>query len=388
MSSKRVTVIINAKNALKGGLQSSAKSIRRFEGEFKKSNKKVEKSSSRTVNKIKSDWLSLKTVFIGIAAFGFGKILANSLGAGAKLVLKPVIELETYKTQFSVLFKSLPKAEKRIKELIDFAATTPFQIKGVVAASKQLEVMTRGALSTGKGLRLVGDIAAGTAKTSEELSWQFQNVSMWVGRLYDGLKSGRPVGEAMMRLSEMGVVSGDTRNKMEELSKSGESFTKMWSVFEKDAGRFSGTTKAVADTLGGLISTLKDNATLALAEFGDALGKDLKPIIEDTTKKIQEFVKDGSFKEWGMEAAGTLKTVIDTLRTGIDFLREHGDKIKLGAKIFIAIKALQTVSGLITKVGAKIKDSNGQDSAFDKMLGRSTAADLDKLNKKFYLGSI
>ncbi len=43
---------------------------------------------------------------------------------------------------------------------------------------------------------------------------------MWIGRLYDGLQSGRPVGEAMMRLQELGVISGDTRNQIENLQKS------------------------------------------------------------------------------------------------------------------------------------------------------------------------
>ncbi|MFR7733459.1 MAG: hypothetical protein ACLU7D_08945 [Collinsella sp.] len=48
-------------------------------------------------------------------------------------------------------------------ELADFAAHTPFQqLPEIAAASRTLETLTDGALSTGQGLAMVGDVASGT----------------------------------------------------------------------------------------------------------------------------------------------------------------------------------------------------------------------------------
>lgn len=377
MSEKKISVIISAKNALKGGLQSSSKSLKQFQNDYGRSLNSIEKKSDKTVKNVKKSWLSLRTVFASIAAIGFGKILASSVGSASKTVLKPVIEMENFKTQFKVLLGGLNEAEVRIRELNTFAAKTPFQIEGVMQASRQLEVMTKGALSTGKGLRMVGDIAAGTAKSSEDLSWQFKNVSLWVGRLYDGLKSGRPVGEAMMRLQEMGAVSGDVRNKIESLAKSGVSFEDVWSEFEQGTSRFNGLMKDQSATLGGILSNLQDVVTISLAELGDQMGKDLKPVLNEIIGEIEKLSKDGSIKEWGSEAAKVLSEVISVLKSTVSFFAQHGDKLVLGAKIFVGVKALKLALGLTRSLGG------GLASSFGSVSKSINDMQVDKLNKSF-----
>ena len=63
-------------------------------------------------------------------------------------------------------------------------------------------------------LRIVGDAAAGVSAPIEE-------VSTWFGRMYTAIQAGRPMGEALQRLQELGLLSGVARTKMEDLSKAG-----------------------------------------------------------------------------------------------------------------------------------------------------------------------
>ncbi len=148
---------------------------------------------------------------VGIAgliggAIGGAVSLGGSIGAAANF--------ETAGLQFETLLGSAQAAQKRLAELAKFGAETPFDLPEVLASSKVLQVFTKGVLASGKGLTLVGDIAAGTNQP-------FQDVAFWVGRMYDALSSGRPAGEAFFRLQEMGAISGDLRSKLEKMAEGG-----------------------------------------------------------------------------------------------------------------------------------------------------------------------
>src|SRR5690606_26350944 len=114
-----------------------------------------------------------------------------------------------------------------------FAGQTPYTRDEIFQASRVLEVFTRGALSTGEGLKMVGDIAAGTQNDLE-------NTAFWIGRLYDALESGRPIGEMLMRLQEMGALTGEGRARIEKLAKSGQDITRIWPEVTKEFARFDG----------------------------------------------------------------------------------------------------------------------------------------------------
>lgn len=137
-----------------------------------------------------------------------------------------VVDRQNITSQFEVLLGSAEKANERVSELTDFAGMTPFTRDEIFAASKQLQVFTGDALSTGDSLRIIGDVAAGTGQ-------QFEDVALWTGRLYDAMKSGRTVGEMTSRLQEMGAISGEDRTKIEKLAESGEDITQTWTEVEK-----------------------------------------------------------------------------------------------------------------------------------------------------------
>jgi hypothetical protein len=213
------------------------------------------------------------TAGIGIAGgVAAGALIAKSIGKAA--------DMETLRTAFVPLLGGIKQARDRMAELSAFAAATPFELPEIAAASKTLETLTRGAMSTGKGLTLVGDVASATNQP-------FSEIAVTIGRLYDGLQSGRPVGEVMMRLQELGVVSGETRARIEDLQKSGAAGKDTWAVAEASLTRFSGSMKLQSGTWNGLMSTLSDTISAVMVKFGEPIMDSLKPYLEGAISRIE-----------------------------------------------------------------------------------------------------
>jgi hypothetical protein len=244
---------------------------------------------------------SLKATLAGIAASVGGLV---SLGAAIQQSVKFNAELEQQAVAFKTLLGNAEAASRRMTELAKFAAQTPFELPEIVQASKVLQSLTNGALASGDGLRLVGDAAAATGRPLEE-------VAMWVGRLYAGLQSGTPVGEAALRLIEMGLISGTTARKLNDLAESGQGAGEAMTILRDTFGRLGGAMADQSQTFSGLLSTLKDTFNMALADIGKPLFDALKigiaaliPVIEDVGSKISAWVtlairswQDGRFSE-------------------------------------------------------------------------------------------
>jgi hypothetical protein len=243
----------------------------------------------------------LKATLAGIAA-SVGAVV--SLGAAIQQSVKFNAELEQQAVAFKTLLGNAEAASRRMAELAKFAAQTPFELPEIVQASRVLQSLTNGALASGDGLRLVGDAASATGRPLEE-------AAMWIGRLYAGLQSGTPVGEATLRLLEMGLISGTTARKLNDLAESGEGAGQAMTILRDTFGRLGGAMADQSQTFSGLLSTLKDTFNMALADIGKPLFDALKaglteliPVVEDIGTRIGAFTRlavqswrDGRFAE-------------------------------------------------------------------------------------------
>lgn len=214
---------------------------------------------------------------------------------------------ETMETAFIPLLGSAKAARERMAELADFAAHTPFQLPGIAAASRTLESLTDGALSTGDGLRLVGDAASAQNTPIEEMA-------VTIGRLYSGLDSGRPVGEAMQRLQELGAISPDVRTKLEKLQAEGKKGAEVWQVAAEELARFSGGMELQSQTWNGKISTLSDNWAQVWAEFGKPIMDALKPLLDEGIGSLESMAAKA--KEIGETIAYAMRFMIEAFKQG------------------------------------------------------------------------
>lgn len=257
-----------------------------------------------------------------------GAFAATPVVAFGKAI-KTAFNFETMRTQLKVLTGSTKAAADEFKRLRDFSSKTPFQIEGIVEAYRNLRIFTGEALTSQKGLELVGDAAAATGR-------QFDEVAYWTGRLYSALKNGDPFMDAVGAMQRMGIVGGEIRGTLTRLTESGASFGEMWQVVEKDLNRFNGGMIALSSTGNGLISTLKDNWTIAVATFGDAFMESAKGGIQTMIDTIKGLVEDGTITKWAEQAKSALDAVIQT----IQIIRAGGEgKEQIIARLIDVLKA-------------------------------------------------
>ncbi|MGZ9698393.1 hypothetical protein ACVU03_11160 [Bacillus safensis] len=200
------------------------------------------------------------------------------VGAGATggivVPLKMVADRQNMTTAFETLLGSRGKADARLDELTAFAGQTPFTRDEIFESSRVLQVFTGNALSTTEGMKLVGDVAAGVQRP-------FSEVALWMGRLYDGIKSGRPIGDATAALQEMGAISGDARGKLEKLAKSGKDINKTWPEVTKEFGKYNDMMIKMSDNLANLFLGVKSfiNNSI-LMPWGKGLAAAFQPALE------------------------------------------------------------------------------------------------------------
>lgn len=249
-----------------------------------------------------------------------GGVAASIIGIGVA-ALGASAEMETYRVQFETLLGSAGAAQERLDSLAKFAAATPFDLPGIVQASRTLEVFTKGAISTGDHLRIIGDAAASVSVPIEE-------VSFWTGRLYAAMAGGQPIGEMTLRLGEMGIIAPEVRTQIEQMAKGIKdgslTINEAWPQVEQAFGRFAGGMERQSQTLSGRFSTFIDDVRMSLARFGDRIApiaKDLLPglgaalasVIDVLGEAIEVF---GGFFVTVGQGIGHVETLLNDLKEG------------------------------------------------------------------------
>ena len=191
---------------------------------------------------------------------------------------------EKLKVQFETLTGSMERSKKVYADLVMFAAETPFQFGEVADMSKKFELFGGATLNTSDNLRLVGDAAAASGR-------ELELVSFWVARLYGMLKDGQAFGEQAIHLQKLGLLTGHTREKMEEMQKAGVQGEKIFDIYLQSLKRFSGGMEQMSRTSHGLWSILKDFFTLFLARIGQVVNDAFKPLLKSAGDMFQNFYK-------------------------------------------------------------------------------------------------
>lgn len=240
---------------------------------------------------------------------GTTRAAVGSIVNAAKHLWSAVTEamrFETVEKQFAILMGSMEKAKAHMKELADFAAQTPFEFNEISRASRLLVTFSGGALGARDSLTLLGDVAAATGN-------KFDEVGFWIGRLYAALKGGQPYGEAAMRLTEMAILTPEVRAKMEELTKTAGNSAAAWAVLEKHMKTFEGGMVELSQTGEGLVSTVQDNWTAIVRDFGMAFLDLAKSEMGYLVSVMDRIRADGTIKKWAEEALAAIKPLVEAV---------------------------------------------------------------------------
>jgi len=304
----------------------------------------------------------------GIAASFAGAFSGRAL-AGA---FAPAIEMETFETQFAVLLGSMDEAQARLKELESFASSTPFELPGIVRASRVLETLTGGAFSGIDALRMVGDAAAVSNQPIEDLA-------SWFGRLYDGIASNRPVGEAMMRLQELGIVSGKVRNEIESLQKSGAAGPDVWAAVTRAMSGYTGMTEKVSQTTSGLISTMRDNWGGIKRDVGEVALPAISDAIRDVLKTMTELRESGKLEEYGETTRKALEGIWNSLKALASLIAANKELLTAAGFTYAGVKVIQAVHVAVVAVKAALVMLTATTAVNTRTTERAAAAHLKHL---------
>jgi len=204
----------------------------------------------------------------GKATVVAGAVLA--VGVAVKSIVVPMIglasEAENLRASLDVLTGSAEAGRNMYKSLTDFAAKTPFETTELVEASK---MMLSYGISTEKilpSLRMMGDISMGNKEKLAGLTYAFSQVQA-TGRLM-GQDLLQMVNAGFNPLQEISKKTGesmiDLKKRMEDGGISAQEVADAMASATAEGGRFYGGMDKGSKTLSGRMSTLKDNAKMAL----------------------------------------------------------------------------------------------------------------------------
>lgn len=205
-------------------------------------------------------------------------------------ILKPAMDIERIQTDLTVLLGSFDKAVKLTADINKMAAQTPFETLQLADYTKQLLAFGATEDKVLGYMSQLGDIALGDNEKLKGLSLAFGQV----------MAKGRLMGEEVLQFTERGfnplqVISAKTGKSMnqlyDEMAKGQISF-QMLADAMKDAtsagGRFYQGMAMGAKTLSGVLSTLRDNFTMAITQLGNALLVPVKALATGATKFLGE----------------------------------------------------------------------------------------------------
>jgi tape measure domain-containing protein len=236
------------------------------------------------------------------ASMGAVAALSGSLLAAGGAGIKMAGDLEQSKIAFKTMLGSAEKADAFLKQLANFAAKTPFELKGLQDSSRKLLAFGFESQQIIPMMTAVGDAVSGLGGGSAEID----RVTMALGQMQ---AKGKVSAEEMMQLAELGIPAWDMLSKaigvdiptaMDMASKGAIPAAQgIDALVTGMSAKFGGMMEQQSGTILGMWSTLKDTGTMILTDIGTRL-------IETFDLKS----KMGAGLEW-------LQANTDTLAAGI-----------------------------------------------------------------------
>ena len=270
-------------------------------------------------------------------------------------------ELEYAKIAYANLFGDVSLATEFIHVLEDFAAKTPFTFQESEAAAKRL--LAYGIQYKNVMYMMRGILAASSMQGNPQV---IEAVSRAMGQIYT---KGRLMNEEMRQLAEAGIPAYDilreklglTQEQLQNLGRQSiPAATAINALIDGITERFGGVIDASSLTLKGIISNIKDNATMLLSSVFEPISYRLKTTLHSLGEWLFKLREIQSLKGLGgvfeylvpKDLQGTIRVfVANLINIGASLkviFKDIGIILKtLGAG---AIKALNVILPVIASI--------------------------------------
>lgn len=299
----------------------------------------LQKSMGDAANSNRRHWADIK------AAWDLGCSAIRKAWQFASSGLKSAFKFETQTTQFKTLIGDIDEAKRHMQDLKELGDTPPFGLDEFAKASRALMRMTDGVLGYKKSLELIGDTAAATGYPIEELGQA-------VGRMYAYIRDGQPLSRAVMQLRNMGVITPEVAQKLQDLQAAGKSNAEIWAEVEAQLGRYKGAMKETEKTGDGLIGAIKSRWDNIVRAFGNALMDDAKGGLDAVNQAAKELEESGDIEVWANKVVTALHTIREAANACASALGWIWEKSGLSDVYSVGKATLQSASYATTRAVA------------------------------------
>lgn len=177
-------------------------------------------------------------------------------------------QFEQYEAQLKVMLGSTEAAKARLEELVEFAATTPFELPEVISLGNRLQSIGQYSKELMTDL---GDLASASGKDIDQ-----------VFNAYAKLATGQ-MGEAVNQFRDLLISDKDWENALNEkgMTKTAENMQTVLHDIMVNKG-FGGMMDEQAKTMNGAISNMNDS----IGQFAAAWGNKLLPLVKGFAQSV------------------------------------------------------------------------------------------------------
>lgn len=290
----------------------------------------VQDGVSQTARVVEQQGQSIENVFNrikSVASVAFAGFTAKEIISTLGTVRG---EFQQFEIAFETMLGSGQKAKGMISDLANLAASTPFDMKGVVNGAKQLLAYGFAANEITDTMRRLGDVSAGLGLNLQDLTWLY-GTTMVQGRLFtrDLMQF---TGRGIPLTEELAKQFGVTKDKVSELVTAGKvGFPEVKKAIESltnEGGKFGGLMEKQSHSITGQISNIQDSIEMAINDLGTQTEGLMNDALDITSKVIDHWKEIGEVILAAASAIGLYKAMavsiaaFDTATTNAGYAAE------------------------------------------------------------------
>lgn len=290
----------------------------------------VQDGVSQTARAVEQQGQSIENVFNrikSVASVAFAGFTAKEIISTLGTVRG---EFQQFEIAFETMLGSGQKAKGMISDLANLAASTPFDMKGVVNGAKQLLAYGFAANEITETMRRLGDVSAGLGLNLQDLTWLY-GTTMVQGRLFtrDLMQF---TGRGIPLTEELAKQFGVTKDKVSELVTAGKvGFPEVKKAIESltnEGGKFGGLMEKQSHSTTGQISNIQDTIEMAINDLGTQTEGLMNDALDITSKVIDHWKEIGEVILAAASAIGLYKAMavsvaaFDTATTNAGYAAE------------------------------------------------------------------
>nr|DAR89678.1 MAG TPA: tail tape measure protein [Caudoviricetes sp.] len=241
-----------------------------------------------------------------------GLFAADKLKDFASAIATVRGEYQQLEIAFETMLGSKSQADALMAQLIDTAATTPFEMKEIAESSKMLLAYGMAADEVNGTLIRLGDIAAGLSIPIKDLAFLY-GTTMVQGRLYTQ-DLNQFLGRGIPLADELAKQFGKNKSEVKKLVEEGKiGFPEVQKAIEaltNEGSKFGGLMEAQSKTIKGQLSNIEDAWEQMMNEIGRSQEENISGALDITGKLIENWKTIGKVLLYVISIYGAYKAAM------------------------------------------------------------------------------